>query len=233
MTVPAGEERCTAVRAALARGGAEVDWEQVEQHLATCPRCAAGLARMSDAVAEQFAASDALAGLAAVEPAADPHPPLAFPGAAARRERARRQWPRYAAAAAAAVAAVAVLSGVFVARSGHGGAGGASAVAERLPQYVSKLYVLPPRPDNTYVNGDEIQVCINVNQPSRVVLEILEGHTTTTLLDTDADASTSDRCFPYRVAALRSRATLRLEAFYGPTRIAREDVTLLPATPTP
>jgi hypothetical protein len=233
MTIPAGNERCAEVRAALARGGAEVDWEQVEEHLATCPRCAAGLERFSRAVGEQFAASDALAGLAVAEPSAGPRPPLAFPEPAARRERARRRWPRYAGAAAAAVAAVAVLTGVFVARSGHGGAGGSSAVAERLPQYVSKLYVLPPRPDNTYVNGDEIQVCINVNQPSRVLLEILEGHTTTTLLDTDADPSTSDRCFPYRVAALRSRATLRLEAYYGPTRIAREDVTLLPAAPTP
>src|SRR5581483_4935459 len=226
MTMAAGDERCAEVRAALAGGGADVDWEQVEAHLATCPRCAAGLVRFSEAVAQQFAASDALAGLRAAAPAAGSRPPLALPTAAAVRRRPRPRWPRYAGAAAAAVAVAAVLTGVFVARSGRSGSGGASAVAERLPQYVSKLYVLPPRADNTYVNGDEIQVCINVNQPSRVVLQVLEGHTTTTLLDTDADASTADRCFPYRVAALRSRATLRLEAYYGPTRIAREDVTL-------
>lgn len=232
MTMRTGDGRCEDVRAALAGGGAGVDWAQVEQHLSSCPACGAGLARFGEAVAEQFAASDALAGLADAEPATRPGAPIAFPDAAARRARGRR-WPRYAGAAAAAVAAVAVLSGVFVARSGRGGAGGSSAVAERLPQYVSKLYVLPERADNTYVDGDQIQVCINVNQPSRVVLEILEGHTTTTLLDTDADASTTDRCFPYRVTALRSRATLRLEAYYGPTRIAREDVTLLPAAPTP
>lgn len=233
MTANASNERCEDVRAALARGGAGVDWTQLEQHLASCAACSAGLARFADAVAEQFAASDALDGFEELDGAASAPAPLVFPGVAARQARKRRRWPRYAGAAAAAVAAVAVLSGVFVARSGRGGAGGTSVVAERLPQYVSKLYVLPPRADNTYVNGDQIQVCINVNQPSRVLLQVLEGHTTATLLDTDADASTADQCFPYRVAALRGRATLRLEAYYGPTRIAREDVTLLPVAPTP
>ncbi|HLZ69502.1 MAG TPA: hypothetical protein VKV26_06260 [Dehalococcoidia bacterium] len=215
------DERCDAVLAALARGGAETDWQQIDRHLTTCAACAAGLARFTDAVAEQFAASDLLAAL------------IAFPDAAARETRRRRLWPRVAGAAAAAVAAVALLGGVFVLRSGRGGTGGSSAVAERLPQYVSKLYVLPQRANATYYNGDRVQVCLNVNQPSHVLLEVLEGHTTTTLLDTDADASTSDRCFPYTVTALRGRATLRLEAFYGPTRIAREEVTLLPAPPTP
>ncbi len=232
MTMNARDEQCEATLAALARGGAELDWEQIELHLSTCASCGAGLARFTAAVVEQFAASDLLDGLESAGPM-PAGPPIAFPNAAAREERRRRRlWPRFAGAAAAAVAAVAVLTSIFVARSGRGGAGGSSVAAERLPQYVSKLYVLPQRANDIYYNGDLVQVCINVNQPSHVLLEILEGHATTTLLDADAGASAADQCFPYRVTALHARATLRLEAFYGPTRIAREDVTLLPAPPS-
>ena len=63
MTANASNERCDDVRAALARGGAGVDWAQVEQHLASCVACGAGLTRFAEAVGGQFAASDALYGL--------------------------------------------------------------------------------------------------------------------------------------------------------------------------
>ena len=107
MTMNARDEQCEATLAALARGGAELDWEQIELHLSTCASCGAGLARFTAAVVEQFAASDLLDGLESAGPM-PAGPPIAFPNAAAREERRRRRlWPRFAGAAAATAAAAA------------------------------------------------------------------------------------------------------------------------------
>src|SRR5690349_16951132 len=51
---------CQRVRSALASGRDEVDWDQIEQHLASCNACAPGLHRLTLAIQEQFAASRSL-----------------------------------------------------------------------------------------------------------------------------------------------------------------------------
>lgn len=244
------ELACGDALAALARGGDAVDWEAVDRHLATCAACAGGLARFTAAIDEQFSASRSLALLAdtAAIPAAsvEARPagrgvaetipasasdPIAFPSAAARVQRRRRLWPRLLVAAGAAAAAIVLLSGAFVLRSGKNTPAGETTVAEFRPEFVQSVSVTPERPNQTYRPGELVTICIHTLQPERVVLSVLEGHTTFKLLDTNAGAG--EQCYPYRVAALRGRATLRLEAFFGQERVAREDVTLLPAESTP
>jgi hypothetical protein len=237
---------CSATLAALARGGADVDWARVELHLQTCPDCAAGLDRFTTAIEEQFAASRLLiapdeeapevAGPAVTAPASENGGRvLAFPTPAPARRRPERRLPHLrgrllpwmGAAAAALVVLVAV--GLLATRSGSGSA--TRAVADRRAEFVPILEVLPERPDHTYHDGDLIQVHIGINQPSRIVLSVLEGHATTKLLDVDADKG--ERYVPYRIANLRQRATLRIDVYYGQQRVAREEVTLLPAASTP
>jgi hypothetical protein len=241
------QPECSAALTALARGGEGVDWQRVELHLSTCPSCAAGLDRFTTAVNEQFAASRLL--LAVEDDTPDPAAPdtstaaatedggdggrlLIFPTPAAEQRRpavARGRRLFIWAGAAAAALIVLVAAGAVVGRSGSGGA--KRAVADRRPGFVPILDVLPQRSDNTYHNGELIQVHLGINQPSRVVLSVLEGHNTTTLLDIDQDPG--ERYIPYRVVNLRQRATLRVEVFVGLERVARKDVTLQPAAATP
>jgi anti-sigma factor RsiW len=228
---PAAEE-CERALAALARGGPDTEWEWVDRHLATCGSCAAGLARFTAAVEEQFAASESLQ--AGGTPAARPSPSgvLAFPPAWPRRRGGRLavlQRRGVLGTLAAVAAALLVLVGVLVVRTSSGGG---SVVAGRRPEFVPSLEVVPSRPDHTYYAGEQIQVCLSINQPSRVHLSVLEGQTTFDLYDADSDPGR--HCFPERIAdGLRSRARLRVEVFYGSQRVAREDYVLLPAAPTP
>ena len=69
-----GDADCDRVRAAMTSGKEGVDWQQIEQHLATCDACAPGLARLTEAIQQQFAASRLLD---AVESDEQPDLPLA------------------------------------------------------------------------------------------------------------------------------------------------------------
>src|SRR5690242_18273924 len=51
---------CDRVRSAIASGREGIDWLQIEQHLTSCDACARGLARLTTAIQEQFAASNSL-----------------------------------------------------------------------------------------------------------------------------------------------------------------------------
>lgn len=245
------DAECQRVHAALARGDPATDWDRVEQHLATCPSCAAGLQRLTAAVQEQFAASRARDEAEALPlPAAATIPTsvavlggepgdghiITFPdrrrasppGRAAAARRLRR--PRILAAVGAAAAALVVL--IVALALGLGSSAGSSKVsADRRPEFVPSLDVLPARADHTYYAGEPIQVCLRINQPSRIQLSVLEGHTTFTLYDADSDPG--QHCFPEQVKTIHGHATLRVEVFYGAERVAREDFVLLPAVATP
>lgn len=243
------DAECRLVLAALARGGAATDWEAVERHLSDCRSCGAGLARLTDGIAEQFAASRALAGAESGLPGSLEAPVeldagmgrgqlLRFPNGEAIVHRPRpqggivkrsRRWDGRVLAIVGAAAAAVLLVAVVVLRSGaqHG----ATVVADRRPEFVPSLSVLPERADHTYYSGEQIQVCLRINQPSRVHLSVLVGHSTFDLYDADSDAG--QHCFPEQIRKLTSRATLRVEVFYGAERVAREDFPLLPAQATP
>ena len=230
--------QCARVRAALARGGAEIDWDGVDRHLSSCPACAAGLSRFTAAVQEQFAASrslDVLGG--APEPFAGA-PIVVFPatdtGRTVPTRSDRRRFGRrlIAVAAAAAVAAALLFGGrALLPGSSHAPGGANPAAADRRPEFVPSLEVLPVHPGRAYYAGQQLQVCLSINQPSRIHLSVLEGHSTFDLYDADSDPGR--HCFPEQVTRIRGRATLRVEVFYGAERVAREDFPILPAAPTP
>ncbi|HZU78254.1 MAG TPA: hypothetical protein VFA70_15910, partial [Dehalococcoidia bacterium] len=196
--------------------------------------CAAGLARFTAAIEEQFAASRVLAAAlddgdtrAEPEPVQPVRPPSRTrPGP--RRLALIRRHPR-AVAGFGALAAALLLLGLLLARANSGGG---AVSAGRRPEFVPSLQVLPQRLDNTYFAGEQVQVCLTINQPSRVRLSVLEGNTTFPLYD--AETAPGSHCFPERItSSLRTRATLRVEVYFGTERVAREDIALLPATPTP
>jgi hypothetical protein len=148
------------------------------------------------------------------------------------------QAPAASAAAAARPATPAALAAAAATRAATAAPSSAGnplvgvAEADRRPEFVPSLEVLPDRPDHTYFSGEQIQVCLSINQPSRIHLSVLEGQTTFDLYDADSDPGR--HCFPEKVGTIRGRATLRVEVFYGNERVAREDFPLLPAaTPTP
>jgi hypothetical protein len=241
---------CETAQAVLARGGADSDWDQIDRHLAECADCAAGLRRVTAAIDEQFAASRVQAGLeeferstAEIAPAGATSLPArqsgdgrlislpdrraAMAGTAARTGRRRFDRGLLATLGAAAAAVVLLIAAIVAGMSSSGGTRQVS--ADRRPEFVPSLDVLPSRPDHTYFAGEQIQVCLRINQPSRIHLSVLEGHTTFDLYDANSDPG--QHCFPEQVKAIIGRATLRVEVFYGAERVAREDFVLLPASP--
>jgi hypothetical protein len=178
----------------------------------------AGMQATPAAALGQSAATAAAVAAAATRPAA-----AATAGSAAAAARAAVPATAAAAAASSAAAAAAPSSG------GNPLAGAAE--ADRRPEFVPSLEVVPNRSDHTYYSGEQIQVCLRINQPSRVHLSVLEGHSTFDLYDADSDPGS--HCFPEKVGTITGQATLRVEVFYGAERVAREDFVLLPATPTP
>jgi hypothetical protein len=247
MAEPGGQSdgACAQTLTALAGGGAGVDWDAVEQHLAACDSCAAGLDRFTAAIQEQFAASRSLdpfdgprvaAGSVAHESGQGTEATsggiVAFPrplGTNGGRTATPHRW-RRALFGLGAIAAVVVLA-VGVITVLPGSSGNRSVSADRRPEFVPSLDVLPSRQSHTYYAGERIQVCLRINQPSRVHLSVLEGHATFNLYDADSDPG--EHCFPEQVTAITGRATLRVEVFYGSERVAREDFILLPAGATP
>ncbi len=235
-----GDAECRRVRSAVASGSDGVDWQQCARHLATCDACAPGLARLTTAIQEQFAVSRSLeaadgvvqlgsvpGGLAAPDNAAADRSgrviefPLSAPVAAVRRSRYTR---RLLIGFGSVAAALLLLIGVVALLPG--GSSSNKVAADRRPEFVPSLEVLPARADHTYVAGEQIQVCLRINQPSRVHLSVLQGKTTFDLYD--ADTSPGEHCFPEQVGAIQTRATLRVDVFYGTERVAREDFVLLP-----
>ncbi len=265
MTEPAEQDRsvCSRTLAALAGGGADVDWQEVERHLAACDACTAGLDRFTAAVDEQFAASRSLDALELpattdgasvgsgalrrspeIRQAARATPDSAAAGSGAVGSDSDRivVFPSRTAASApsrpasarmvrrvlfglGAVAAVVLLAIGIVALL-PGSRGSRSVSADRRPEFVPSLEVLPARASHIYYGGEQIQVCLRINQPSRVHLSVLKGHATFDLYD--ADTSPGEHCFPEQVGAIQTRATLRVDVFYGAERVAREDFVLLP-----
>jgi len=246
---------CESVHSALARGGADSDWDQIDRHLAECAECAAGLRRLTIAIDEQFAAGRVQSGLeefersmaeiaptgAASLPARQsegvkgdgrlislPDRRTAMARGAARTTRRRFDRGLLATLGAAAAAVVLLITAIVAGLSSSGGTRQVS--ADRRPEFVPSLDVLPSRPDHTYFTGEQIQVCLRINQPSRIHLSVLEGHSTFDLYDANSDPG--QHCFPEQVKAIIGRATLRVEVFYGSERVAREDFVLLPASPT-
>lgn len=231
---------CERVRSALASERDEVDWDQIEQHLASCNACAPGLLRLTLAIQEQFAASRSLEaadgeqqldsvrpGTVALESETHKGQGRLIPFSAAARDKAarRRRFSRRLLVSLGGLAA-ALLIVVGVVALLPGGSRGGKVTADRRPEFVPSLDVLPSRADHTYYAGEQLQVCLRINQPSRVHLSVLEGKSTFDLYD--ADTSPGEHCFPEQVGNIRTRATLRVDVFYGAERVARGDFVLLP-----
>ncbi len=243
-SVEQGMTACRRTLAALAGGGVDVDWDGVESHLQSCEACASGLGRFTAAIEEQFAASRALDAIdLSVSPGGIPAAestlagrnsdriiefPMRTAAGTDSRSGSTRLF-RRALFGLGAVAAV-LLVAVGIVTLLPGSSGSHSVSADRRPEFVPSLEVLPARASHIYYTGEQIQVCLRINQPSRVHLSVLEGHTTFTLYD--ADTAPGEHCFPEQVTALAGRATLRVEVFFGAERVAREDFTLLPAGAT-